>query len=477
MEPEAGMIVKQFYEESLAQSAYLIGCAASGEALVIDPTIDIGPYLAAAEAEGLRITAVAETHIHADFVSGARALATAAGATLYVSGEGGPEWQYAFAHEPGVRVLRNGDVIELGLIRIDVVHTPGHTPEHLMFVVTDTRASSVPLGAFTGDFVFVGDVGRPDLLETAAGQIGTMESSARQLFVSLRTLLRLPDHLLIWPGHGNGSACGKSLGGVPVSSLGYERLVNWALREGDQRAFVASVLEDQPDPPLYFGEMKRVNKEGVPAWTASPDLSAVDAGALDALVRSGQLVIDVRGDVSAGALPGALTIPMGRSFSAWAGSVVPSLTPFFIVADSDSAAAVARRALAIIGRPGARGWISPATIDDYRARGGRLEALETIDLTDHPPAGGTIVDVRSSAEWRAGHLDGAVHVPLARLPERVPGLDRSTPVLVYCQAGVRAAVAASALRRMGFTRVASLAGGLSGHRDRAGRSAAVGLER
>ena len=271
------MILKHLFEDSLAQSAYLIGCAASREALVVDPTVDIGRYVEAAAAEGLRITGVAETHIHADFVSGARALAAATGATLYVSGEGGPDWQYAFAGEPGVRVIRHGDTIDLGNIRVDVVHTPGHTPEHLMFLVTDTMASPAALGALTGDFLFVGDVGRPDLLETAAGQKGTMEAGARTLFASLRGLQTLPDHLVVWPGHGSGSACGKSLGGVPVSSLGYERLANWALRERAEAPFVGTVLEDQPDPPLYFGEMKRVNKVGAPGWSASPALPPLGA--------------------------------------------------------------------------------------------------------------------------------------------------------------------------------------------------------
>lgn len=458
------MILKHFYEASIAQSAYLIGCAATGEALVIDPNIDIQTYVDAAAAEGLRITGVAETHIHADYVSGGRALAAATGATLYVSGEGGPEWQYTFANEPNVRVLHHGDTIATGRIRFDIVHTPGHTPEHLTYVVTDTRTSQAPLGAFTGDFLFVGDVGRPDLLETAAGQVGTMEASARRLFASLSTLKAFPDHLLIWPGHGSGSACGKSLSGVPMSSLGFERLTNWSLREVDQDAFVASVLADQPDPPMYFGEMKRVNKDGVPAWTAAPGLPALDAARLAAIVGSGQLVIDVRRDAASGFLPGAIVIPMGRSFSAWAGGVIPSSSPFFLVAASDAEAAAARRALALIGRTAAEGWIPPAALARYRDAGGRIDTLET---TDRPRGNETLVDVRSSAEWRAGHLDGAVHVPLARLPERIEALDRSTPVLVYCQAGMRAVVAATTLRRLGFEQVVSLAGGFGGYRDRA----------
>jgi hydroxyacylglutathione hydrolase len=461
------MILRHFLEDSLAQSAYLVGCPATGEALVVDPTIDIQQYIDAAAAEGLRITGVAETHIHADYVSGTRALAVATGATPYLSGEGGPDWQYAWANEPGVRVLRHGDTFRIGCARIQAVHTPGHTPEHLMFVLTDTAVTDRPLGAFTGDFLFVGDVGRPDLLETAAGQMGTMETSARRLFGSLqRTLADLPEHLLIWPGHGRGSACGKSLGGVPASSLGYERIVNWGLRETDEDAFVSSVLADQPDPPMYFAEMKRVNKIGEPAWMAVPAPRPLNGAQLADAVAAGTLIVDTRpGAARAGLLPGALAVPPGRLFSTWAGSVVPSATRFIVIAEDESRAEVARRSLALIGRREAVGWASAIDVASYESRGGVVDRLRTMT---NPAPQHAIVDVRTGAEWRLGHLSGARHLPLARLPERVAtaGLDRSAPVLVYCQAGARAAVAATAMRRLGFGDVSVLEGGLDGYRQR-----------
>lgn len=465
------MILRTFHEDSIAQVGYLIGCAETGEALVVDPDIDIQQYVDAARAEGLRIAGVAETHIHADYVSGARALALATGATLYISGEGGPDWQYAFANEPGVRVLRDGDVIEMGRVRLDAVHTPGHTPEHLMFVLTDTAVSPEPLGAFTGDFLFVGDVGRPDLLETAAGHVGTMDASARRLFGSLRTLASRPDHLLIWPGHGIGSACGKSLSGVPASSLGYERRTNWALREMTEDAFVASVLADQPDPPMYFAEMKRVNKSGTPAWSPAVIQPSMSAAGLDDAVATGQLIVDVRADGVRGSLPGAIVVPMGRSFAAWAGGVVPPDVPFVLVAGADAEAGAARRTLALIGRRAVAGWASSQTLDAYRRRGGHMAV---VPATEQPHDGQRIVDVRATAEWRAGHLHRAIHVPLARLPERVGQIDRSTPLLVYCQAGTRAAVAATALRRLGFSNVTRLEGGLDGYDARRKRASAVG---
>src|SRR5262245_45253711 len=233
------MILTRFYEDKLAQASFLLGC--SSEAVVIDPNRDIKRYLDAARAEGLRITAVTETHIHADFVSGSRELARCTGAALCVSAEGGPDWQYAFGREPGTRLLHHGDTLRVGKIRLDILHTPGHTPEHLTFLLTDQATSSEPLGAFTGDFIFAGDVGRPDLLERAAGLAGTMESNGRQLFASLKIFSTQPDRLLLWPGHGAGSACGKKLGGMPVTTLGYEKLANWAFQVKDEKEFVQAV--------------------------------------------------------------------------------------------------------------------------------------------------------------------------------------------------------------------------------------------
>jgi hydroxyacylglutathione hydrolase len=209
------MILKRFYDEKLAQASYLLGCGATGEALVVDPNRDVQQYIDAAAAEDLRLTHVTETHIHADFVSGTNELAARTGARAYLSDEGGRDWSYAFAGAIDAVLLRDGHEFRVGNIRVRVMHTPGHTPEHLSFVVTDTAGADQPMGVFTGDFVFVGDVGRPDLLEKAAGVTGTMEAGARQLFDSIQRIRTLPDFVQLWPGHGAGSACGKSLGAVP----------------------------------------------------------------------------------------------------------------------------------------------------------------------------------------------------------------------------------------------------------------------
>src|SRR5688572_13755898 len=256
------MFLQRFYDDQLAQASYLVGCSATGESLVVDPSRDVAQYIDAAAREGLRVTHVTETHIHADFVSGARELASRTGAQLLLSDEGDAEWKYRYAEDSRARLLYDGDSFHVGNIELEAMHTPGHTPEHLSFLVTDHPAGAGPWGILTGDFVFVGDVGRPDLLERAAGYAGTMEAGARELQRSLERFRTLPDHLQVWPGHGAGSACGKSLGALASSTVGYERLANWGLAITNEEEFVRMVLAGQPEPPRYFAEMKRINKEG-----------------------------------------------------------------------------------------------------------------------------------------------------------------------------------------------------------------------
>ncbi|HYE87942.1 MAG TPA: MBL fold metallo-hydrolase, partial [Vicinamibacterales bacterium] len=260
------MFVKRFYEPLLAQASYLIGCQRTGDAIVIDANRDVDQYIATAEQEGLRISHVTETHIHADYVSGSQDLALKVGASLCLSDEGDEHWKYQFPHD---RKLKAGDRILIGNVAIDVLHTPGHTPEHLTFLVTDGAAADQPIAAVTGDFIFVGDVGRPDLLERAANIKGTMETSARTLWTSLQKFAAHHDWLQIWPGHGAGSACGKGISAIPSSTLGYERRFNWAFNAKSEDDFVARVLSGQPEPPRYFAVMKQVNKGAVATGTAA----------------------------------------------------------------------------------------------------------------------------------------------------------------------------------------------------------------
>ena len=256
------MLLHRFYDEDLAHASYLIGCQANGEALVVDPRRDIDEYLELAEHHGMKIVAVAETHIHADYLSGTRELAAATGADIYVSGEGDEDWQYGF---DGTR-LYDGDTITIGNITIEAKHTPGHTPEHLSFLITDGAFANTPGYLLSGDFVFSGDLGRPDLLDEAAGGVDTRFGGAKQLFASLKNVfLKLPDHVQVYPAHGAGSACGKALGALPSTTVGYERSYAWwapYLNNDDEQGFIDELLDGQPDAHAYFARMKRQNKAG-----------------------------------------------------------------------------------------------------------------------------------------------------------------------------------------------------------------------
>jgi hydroxyacylglutathione hydrolase len=469
------MIVERFYETQLAQASYLIGCAASGTAVVIDANRNVDQYLRAAAAEGLAITHVTETHIHADFVSGSRELAVRTGATLLLSDEGGPEWRYAFAAAARAVLLKDQDSFRIGNVHVDVVHTPGHTPEHLMFVITDTAVTSEPLAAVTGDFVFVGDVGRPDLLERAAGVRGSMEEAARTLFSSLARLQRYPDHLQIWPGHGAGSACGKSLGALAQSTLGYERRVNWAFQISDEAEFVRQVLEGQPDPPKYFAEMKRVNKEGPALRGDVTPPRELTAAALAQRLGAGAVVIDTRpaDEFAAAHLPGTLNIPLNSTFTTWAGWLVPYSGDLILVANADVATVnAAVHHLALIGLDRVLGYVSPGVLAAWTRLGRPLASIPQVDAAGVEWAlrsgGALLLDVRTDAEWDAGHIAGARHVPLGRLAEHLRLLAPDQPIVVQCQSGGRSAIAASLLRSRGFGDVTNFTGGLdewlaSGH--------------
>jgi hydroxyacylglutathione hydrolase len=464
------MILKRFYEESLAQASFLLGCPASGEAVIIDANRDVDRYIGAAQAEGLRITTVTETHIHADFVSGSLELARRTGAILAVSAEGGPDWQYAFAGKPGVQLLHDGDEVRAGSVRLRAQHTPGHTPEHLTFLLTDEAAAAGPVGAFTGDFIFAGDVGRPDLLERAAGVSGTMETGARQLFRSLKSFRDLPDRLLLWPGHGAGSACGKKLGGMPVSSLGYEKLANWAFQVATEAEFVSRVLEDQPEPPRYFAEMKRVNRLGAEAMHPAP--MHLDPAALGPLINAGSpqaQVVDLRpaADFAGGFVPGAISIPLNKSFLNSAGALLSAGEEIYLIGE-EAQVRDAALALALIGLERVRGWFTPRAVDYWRGQHGALASIEQIGLAqllERQQRGQMVLDVRSSAEFRAGHIPGAYHMPLGCIPEAARAISRDSALLVHCQGGGRSPVALSMLCRLGFHHVANFAGGFAAYQS------------
>lgn len=463
------MLLKRFYHEGLAQASYLLGCQETGEAIVVDPNRDPQPYIAAASQNGLRITDVTETHIHADYLSGARELARATGARLLLSAEGGDDWQYAFAGADGATLLRDADRITLGNVWIDVVHTPGHTPEHLTLVVTDTPASKHPVGAFTGDFLFVGDVGRPDLLERAANIEGTMRAGAAQLFDSLqRFVSRYPDHLQVWPGHGAGSACGKALGAVPQSTLGYEKLANWALQLRDREAFVQEVLAGQPEPPTYFASMKRLNRAGPAILGRRAPLAELPISAVADAIASGTRVVDVRHGTAfaAGFIPGTISVPLNRSFLSYVGWIIGTEENVVLVSgDADGASArAAAGELSMIGIDRVTGWVGPDAITEARVQQG-LDTFANVRPAELQAARATdeiqLVDVRTRSEWDAGHIPGALHIPLGQLEQRLGELDPARAVAVSCQSGSRSSIGASLLKARGFRDVTHLRGGFS----------------
>jgi len=463
------MLFRRFYDENLAQASYLIACESTREGVIIDPTIDFAFYTRAAGADRVRIAHVTETHVHADFVSGARALAEATGAALHLSGEGKSEWAYSEDALARANVLRHGTTFGVGDVRLEAVHTPGHTPEHLSFLVSDLARGEEPVGIVTGDFVFVGDVGRPDLLERAVGATGSTEGSARQLYDSIQRIREYPDHLQLWPGHGAGSACGKSLGSMPQSTLGYEKLFNWAFASLSEQEFVAKVLKDQPVPPRYFASMKTINRKAAGISTP-PEPKYLELDDIEQALGSAATVVDCRPaqKFAAGHIPGTINIPLGKSFLNWAGALVPADSDLYIIidADGDDGARSVLRNLCKIGLTRVRGIFRGEVLHEWKSRRGELQKLEHMDVATLSRVAGDgevqVIDVRNPDEWSEGHLPGATHVPLAALPAAIGNLDSSAPIVLHCKGGGRSSIATSLLQARGFANVTNLTGGYEG---------------
>lgn len=458
------MLLRRFYDDALAQASYLLGCQRTGEAIVIDPNRDAEQYVSAARAEGVRITHVSETHIHADFLSGTRELARRTGAELLLSDCASPEWRYTFAEADGATLVHDGDVIEVGDVRVDVMHTPGHTPEHISFGVTDTATANAPIGLFSGDFIFVGDVGRPDLLERAARVAGSADALARSLFRSLNRVSSLPEWIQVWPGHGAGSACGKALGAVPQSTLGYERRFNWAFQIDDETRFAEEALRGLADPPPYFARMKRLNQRGPRVLGRLPQPVEIDEIGLREAIRIATPVIDTRPSAAfaSGHVRGALSIPLGKSFTTWSGWMIDGEREVVLIAADARAAEAAARALAMIGIDRVASYAIPETMRQAAGSAGlqTVERLSPNELRTRMQRGDVhVVDVRDAAEWNAGHLPGAQHIPLAHLAQRAGELPRDRAIVVQCQGGLRSMIGSSVLQARGVGRVLDLDGG------------------
>lgn len=454
------MLFRLIYDEALAHASYLIGCQRTGEAVVVDPARDVDRYFALAAAEELRLVAGVETHIHADFVSGMRELGEL-GCRLHLSGEGGPDWRYGWLDRKigggsyDATELRNGDTFRVGNIEFRALHTPGHTPEHLCFAVTDHGAgASSPMGVLTGDFVFVGDVGRPDLLESAAGVSGAMEPSARALARSLRAFAGLDDYLQVWPAHGAGSACGKELGAIPQSTVGYEKRFNAALREAaDEEGFTRSVLSHQPEPPPYFARMKRENRDGPRVLGSVPTPRRMTC----AEIPPDAVLLDCRPweVFRAGHRAGSLNAPIDRQYPTAVGSYIEPGRPIVLVADTVTLDG-ALRGLMRVGLDDIAGVIDPADL---------THATETIEEISVAEASGRLasgradlLDVRRVGEYSESHPASAAHRPHVTLPRHLDEIPDDRAVMCLCRSGKRSARACALLKAAG-KRPINIAGG------------------
>ncbi|TCI24260.1 MULTISPECIES: rhodanese-like domain-containing protein [Exiguobacterium] len=452
------MLLRYFYDQKLAQASYMVGCQMTGEAVVIDPARNITPYLQEAEKEGMTIVATAETHIHADFVSGSLELAKRTGSTAYLSDEGDASWKYAFAKDIDSKLVKDGDTFKVGNVTLEVMHTPGHTPEHISFLLYD-RNQTQPMGIFTGDFVFVGDIGRPDLLEEAAGVKGTTAIGAEQMFHSLNKFKALPDFVQVWPGHGAGSACGKALGAIPTSTVGYEKATNWALQMTDKDAFIKELTTDQPEPPNYFAMMKKVNKEGIQVTNEIARPEVVGTDRLDTLVEATQVVDTRRGeDFAQGHVPGTINIPYNTKFVSWAGWLVNFDKDITLIASAEDVEEV-QTDLQSIGLDRLR-FIVPVeelgqellteTYTDVTAE----QAIESAEKNDV-----FVLDVRNATEWNASHYEKAERILLGKLMRDHDGLPTDKTIAVHCASGVRSRMAASVLQSLGYKDIQNILGG------------------
>lgn len=457
------MFFHQRFIPGLAIYSYIVGDEKTKEAAIIDPTRDVDEYLRIAKAEGLRITHVIETHVHADFVSGSAELKERTGgvAQVYCSGLGGKEWTPPYADH----VVQDGDEIVLGSVRLKAVHTPGHTPEHVSWAVYDqTRSKDTPWLILTGDFLFVGDVGRPDLLGEEA-----RKKLAHQLYQSVfQVLPALPDFTEIYPAHGAGSLCGKALGSRSSSTLGFERRFNGALQVRDEPAWIGHLLEGMPIAPPYFRRMKQVNAAG--PKIIGPELPGqrrIGAKEIHDRVCERCLVLDVRPKEAFAAthIPNAVNIPLGANLPTWAGWVLPYDTPIILVLDNPGDLQAVATHLIRVGLDDIQGYLEGG-IEAWETAGYPLDRVGTMSVHElarqlQNGAAPTVLDVRTDSEWNAGHIDGAIHIHGGRLQDRFAEVPRDKPVKIICGTGYRASIAASFLKREGYHDVTNVVGGMT----------------
>lgn len=448
------MYFKQFFDSKLAQTSYMIACQKTNEAIIIDPKRVLDEYKEVADAEGFTIKYATETHIHADFASGLRDANRKFGAQLFVSDEGDENWKYDNMPED-TKYLKEGDVITVGHIELKVLHTPGHTPESISFILTDHGGGSKePMGIFSGDFLFVGDVGRPDLLEEAAQLKGTTEIGANQMFESIQKLNDYPDFLQVWPGHGAGSACGKSLGAVPLSTLGYERKNNWALQFGDDKAsFIKELTSDQPEPPTYFAQMKKVNKLGLPEFNTKE--VSVDS---DTVLEGQILDLRDRETFRKGFVNGSINVPYNDKFLQFVGWYLDYNQPLTVIADEELSETL-QEDLASIGYDHLERIVPIHGVSKFE--NDSYQSIEPAEFTK-VYMDKRILDVRTMSEYKNDHLDNAVHIHFGHLDKKEIPFSKDDEIYVHCQSGVRSAIAMGVLKAQGFTNVINVNKGFLG---------------
>ncbi|WP_339749812.1 MBL fold metallo-hydrolase [uncultured Rubinisphaera sp.] len=453
----------QRFVPGLAIASYIIGDEKSGEAVIIDPTRDVNDFIAFAKDNDLHIKHIIETHVHADFVCGSRELKARLNddPTIHCSGYGGKDWTQSFADQ----YVKEGDTITMGDLKFVFQHVPGHTPEHIAVTLFDTsRSSDTPWVMFSGDLLFVGDVGRPDLL----GEEEKKEL-AHQLYGSVfQRLKEIPDITEVYPAHGAGSLCGKAIGSRRSSTVGYERRFNSSLKEKPEDQWVKDLLDEMPLSPPYFKRMKRVNKEG--PVIIGPEFSGQKrwgAKQVHEQVCDNCLIVDVRSKESFASahIPNAINIPVGNNLPTWAGWVLPYDRPILLIAEDSSQVDSVVTNLLRVGFDNVQGYLEGG-IGSWETAGFSLAMLNTMSVHDLDKKRKsekqlTILDVRTYKEWNEGHIEGAMHIHGGTLQNRVEEISKDKPVAVVCGSGYRASIASSFLQREGFEAVTNVIGGMS----------------
>lgn len=449
------MYFEQFYLGCLAHASYMLG--SEGEAAVVDPQRDVEIYLKAADEQGLKIRHIFETHLHADFVSGHLELAKRTGARIYIGAQAGA----TFPHVP----LHDGSEVQFGKLRITALETPGHTPEGVCLVVTDKDKSQDPWAVLTGDTLFIGDVGRPDL-----SKMQTPQQLAGSLYDSLNEkLMKLGDHVLVYPAHGAGSLCGRNMRAERSSTIGTERLTNYALQIKSRDEFIRQLTENLPSRPEYFLQDAQINRAGAPALSELHDLPPIIPAELNDLLRQGVFVLDVRSnaDFAAAHVPGSVNIALSGQFASWAGAIMGLSARPVLVADTPEQYSEARLRLARVGIEDPRGFLEGG-VTAWKQTGFPVASVPQItvqELSRQRNQNLQVLDVRREPEWHAGHIEGAEWFPLDNFKISAPELNPTAPVAVHCQGGYRSMIACSLLQRAGIENVLNVAGGFDAWRQ------------